>query len=95
MNEKLLVSPIFAGLTRPAMFLGVTLDYISISSLAALCFFIIANNPIYLIAYLPLHIVGWLACRIDHNIFRIMAKQINCAYSPNKKYWGCQSYEPF
>ena len=30
-QDQLSVSPIFTGLTRPPMFLGVTLDYIGVS----------------------------------------------------------------
>lgn len=94
-KEELWVSPIFTALTKPAMILGVTLDYLSICFLVALCLFILADNPLFLAAYLPLHFMGWILCKIDPNIFRILIKRAECAYSPNKKFWGCHSYEPF
>lgn len=89
------MSPIFTGLTRPPMVMGVTLEYMSVCAMGALCLFILAGSPLYLVAYLPLHVVGWLACKVDPNIFRILMKRVDCAYSPNKKIWGCNSYEPF
>jgi len=94
-QQELLISPLFTGLTRPPMMMGITLDYLCLCTLVAMCLFIIANNPLYLIIYLPMHMVGWIACKIDHNIFRIFIKRAECHYSPNKHIWGCQSYEPF
>ena len=95
MSDTLTISPIFTGLTRPAMVMGVTLEYMSICAMAALCLFILADSPLYLASYLPLHIFGWLLCKMDPNIFRILMKRADCSYSPNKKIWGCASYEPF
>ena len=95
MEEQLHISPIFTGLTRPPMVMGVTLDYMSISFMIAICGFIMAGNILYMVLYLPLHIFGWVACKIDHNIFRILFKKLECLNTPNKKIWGCQSYEPF
>lgn len=95
MSEQLTISPIFTGLTRPAMMMGVTLEYMSICAMAALCCFIMGDSPLYLSVYLPLHVFGWVLCKIDPNIFRILMKRADCVYAPNKKIWGCQSYEPF
>ena len=94
-QDQLSVSPIFTGLTRPPMFLGVTLDYIGVSFIIALCVVMLLDNPLYIVLYLPLHIMGWFACKIDHNIFRLLMKRADCAYQPNKRLWGCNSYEPF
>lgn len=94
-DVALLMSPLFNGLTRPPMIMGVTMDYLSLCALCALCIFILANSPVYLIIYFPLHLLGWIACKIDHNIFRILLKCADCAYAPNKNIWGCHSYEAF
>ena len=94
-REALKSSPLFTGLTKPPMIAGVTLDYLSICFLGALCLFILADSPLFLAAYVPFHVFGWVLCKIDHNIFRILMKRAACAYSPNKSFWGCHSYEPF
>ena len=94
-QDGLTIHPIFTGLTRPPMFLGVTVDYLSVCLLTTLCAFILADEVVFLLAYLPLHVFGWVACKIDHNIFRILMKRGQCAYSPNQNVWGCHSYEPF
>ena len=92
---SLLISPIFTGLTRPPMLMGVTLDYMCGCGLVLLCLFILANNPLYLLLYLPLHAAGWIALKLDHHIFRVFMKWLDCAYVPNKKIWVCHSFEPF
>lgn len=94
-EETLDISQVFVGLTRPSMMLGVTMDYLGISVLTSLCGFILFSSPLYLLLYLPLHVVGVIACAIDHNIFRLLLKKTECLPVTNKKIWGCQSYEPF
>lgn len=94
-DEKLMLSPLFSGLTRPAMTMGITLDYLAISAMVTLCFFIVGNNPLYGLVYIPLHIIGWILCRIDPFIFNLLFRRAECVYCPNKSLWGCASYEPF
>jgi len=94
-EEPLAVSELFVGLTRPPMMFGVTLDYLGISVMSVMCAFILFSSPLYLLLYLPLHVVGSIACSIDHNIFRLFFKKLECLNVPNKRIWGSQSYEPY
>lgn len=94
-QETLHISPIFAGLTRPPMVMGVTMDYISLCFILVLALFILFNSFTYLVFYIPLHMGGWMLCKIDHNIFRILIKKSEFINVANKKIWGCQSYEAF
>lgn len=94
-HETLQINPIFTGLTRPPMIMGVTADYLSICFMIAVSAFIAANSIKYLLIYIPMHAFGWIACKVDHNIFRLLFKKAECLPVPNKKLWGCQSYEPF
>ena len=94
-EESLDISPLFVGLTRPPMMFGVTMDYLGISIMVALCGFILFSSPLYLFLYIPLHVFGAIACAIDPNIFRLIIKNTECLNTPNKKIWGCQSYEPY
>lgn len=93
MATQLHISPVFKGLTRPPMFMGITLDYLGATSLVILCIVILANNPAYGVLYVPLHVLGWIACRIDPNIFRVLMKRLSCGQTPNRRLWGCTSYE--
>ena len=94
-EEALLIHPVFVSLTRPSMIFGVTMDYFGISVIISLCSFILFSSPLYLLMYLPLHVMGVIVCAIDHNIFRLMVKKLECLTVQNKKVWGCQSYEPY
>lgn len=93
--EDLNINPLFVVLTRPPMLLGITMDYLGISVMVALCGYILFSSPVYLLIYIPLHIFGVIACAIDHNIFRLLIKKLECLNVPNKGIWGCQSYEPY
>jgi type IV secretion system protein VirB3 len=88
------ISTIFAGLTRPPMIMGVTVDYLSVCFMLSVIFFILSNSFEYLLVYIPLHCLGWLACKLDHHIFRLFSKKLQCQNVPNKRLWGCQTYEP-
>ena len=92
--SNLTISPIFAGLTRPPMLMGVTVDYLSICFMVTVSGFILSNSFRYLLIYIPLHFLGWLACKLDYHIFRLLSKRLECQNIPNKRLWGCQSYEP-
>lgn len=94
-EESLIVNPLFVGLTRPPMMLGVTLDYFGVSAMLALCGFIAFESLSCLFLFIPLHVFGVIACAIDHNIFGLLFKELECLNVPNKRIWGCQSYEPY
>ncbi len=93
-DTDLIVAPLFVALTRPPMFMGVTLEYFAIAGMVAMGLFIGLGNPLYLMAYLPLHVLGWLVCHYDPNGFRVLLTSLECLPVPNRRYWGCQSYDP-
>lgn len=94
-ESKLWISPIYRVLTRPPMIFGVTLDYAALMSLFTLCLWLLANNFFYLLLYVPLHVVGWIACRFDPNSLNVWAKSTLILPTKNKSIWGCDSYEPW
>ncbi len=94
-HETLDISPVFTGLTRPAMKFGVTFEYLGLSAMATLCMVILLNNPLIGLMYVPLHIFGFIVCWQDPFAFRILLKRAEFTLSPNKKRWGCVSYEPY
>ena len=42
--EKLWESPVFVGLTRPSMIMGVTAEYLSLCFMIAVCAFILTDS---------------------------------------------------
>lgn len=95
MGDVLSISPLFTGLTRPAMVMGITLDYVCFSVVGVLCLFILTNSPLALTLYFPLHLLGWLICKIDPALFAILLKQLVCGVTPHRTIYGCQCYAPF
>lgn len=92
--DTLSVSPLFLGLTRPPMLLGVTIDYLCVALIIAMSIFILTGQFKALCLYFPLYLLGWVACQIDARLFSIMTKKASVGRARNYRYWGCQSYEP-
>ncbi len=87
--------PLFVALTRPPMLFGVTLDYLACIVITVLCHFLLLNQLVVLLFYIPLHVLGYIACRVDCHIFRLLAKHLYCRRFAQGKCWGSQTYEPF
>ncbi len=94
-QEEIHIHPIYAGMTRVPMFLGITLDYLMLTTFLTMVGFMLSNSAEFLILYVPLHIIGWIGCKLDPNFFRVLMKKTICHGVPNKSLWGCQSYEPY
>jgi type IV secretion system protein VirB3 len=95
MNKiPLQVNPVFAGLTRPPMFLGITLDYFLLSCFITISLFIVSDSALYCLIYFPMHLIGLFGCKYDVFFFSIVLKLAECPPVLNKKLWKCQSYEP-
>ena len=88
------ISPVFLGLTRPSMVGGVTVEYWSLIVMCTISVFILSGTLAYLTLYVPLHLIGCLACRYDPHIFRLLRTAWECPPVRNKSLWGVQSYDP-
>lgn len=89
--------PIFLGLTRPAMFMGVTQSFFVINGMVNLVFFLGANSFVPLFVFFPLlHGIGYLACLKDPRTFDIwFVYGKNCTKCKNKGFWKANSYDVF
>ena len=86
---------LFGALTRPAMTLGVTIEYHIFNVMFSMIAFI-ALNPLYGLVFVPLHAFGWIVCREEPRFFSIVYNRFtNIPNSPNKFIWGVRCYEPF
>jgi len=95
MNNTLWISLVFTGLSKPPMVLGVTIEYLFIVSIIPIFIVSFTGSALWLLMLVPFHLLGWILCRIDAHIFRILLKRLACTATPNNKLWGCQSYEPY
>ena len=94
-HEEIRIHPIYSGMTRPPMFLGITLDYLMLTTFVTMVAFMLTNTAEFLVLYIPFHLIGWIGCKLDPNFFRVLMKKTICHGVPNKPLWGCQTYEPF
>lgn len=72
--------PLFQGLTRPAMILGVSYMYFVINAVINMVIFINTSNPLYLFVVGPgVHGIGYLIClREPRAIELLMVKTSKC-----------------
>lgn len=94
-DEPLITSPIFKGLTRSATLLGVDYHYVIFSGISVFLLFINLHQPLVLLCIVPLHLLGWILCQMDPQIFLILKTKAQIGMVPNKTYWGCQTYGGF
>ncbi|CAM4400629.1 MAG: hypothetical protein LEGION0398_MBIBDBAK_00234 [Legionellaceae bacterium] len=93
--------PLFVGLTRTPMLMGVTQLYfvynlggcaiLLLALLNALSPGILFGGVISL--FLGLHVVGLIGCSRDPRFFEILLGKFELS-CPNNRYWGCNSYAP-
>lgn len=89
------VDLLFAGATRPAMMFGVTFDFLIISGMSTAMIFLGAGNPIYLLSFLPMHVIGVLICANDPRNITILLSWMNVmAKCRNRMFWGSSTYIP-
>ena len=87
--------PVFLGLTRPAMIMGVTQSFFVINGMVNLVIFLAVNSflPVFILFPL-LHGIGYLACLRDPRTFDLwMVYAKSCTKCKNKGFWGSNSYD--
>lgn len=95
MSQSIKTNTIFGALTRPAMTAGVTLEYHSLNLMISVITFILLDNLLYGLIFIPIHVFGWLVCRYDNQFFSVVAKAFSMPNIPNKSIWGVRAYEPY
>lgn len=95
---KVEANPLFLGLTRPPMLLGVSYTFAALNGLASLLGFIMTTNFFYLMVLLPvIHTCGWLICLKEPRAIELMiAKYSKCNICSNRMYYGgINSYDVY
>ncbi len=92
---QLVRHPVHRALTRPQMFMGVTLNYFVINALVTTEAFLILKS--WWIAPIPfvIHGIGYFASLREPRIFDLwLTKVSKCSRVRNYGKWGCNSYAP-
>ncbi len=90
--------PLFLGLTRPPLLLGVSYTFAALNGIASLLAFVITNKFFYLLVLLPgLHMIGWFICLNEPRAIELfIARSSKCSICRNRYYYGgINSYDQY
>ena len=90
--------PLFLGLTRPPMLLGVSYTFAALNLILCLMIFVMTNNFIYLLVLMPIiHGIAWLICLKEPRAIELfIAKTSKCNKCKNRFYYGgVNSYDVY
>ncbi|MDD9900377.1 MAG: VirB3 family type IV secretion system protein [Alphaproteobacteria bacterium] len=94
------IDPLFTGMTRPPMALGVPMEFFGLNFILfgiGMIFFLslTAKALFFSCVILPLHAAGYVATEKDPHWMRIfLTKMGRCAPIRNRKFWESNSYQP-
>jgi type IV secretion system protein VirB3 len=86
---------VFAALTRPQMFAGVTYSYFVLNAIIVVELFLITHSFWVLPLALVLHGIGYLGCLKEPRFFDLWLVRVSrCPPVRNARFWRCNSYTP-
>lgn len=94
-NGSLKLDPLFKGLTRPAMFLGVSFTFSALNLLGSLLAYILTKNLFILLFFMPLiHSIGYVICFNEPLFLELfLVRNQKCRKCKNRGYHGVNSYD--
>lgn len=95
---KVKADPLFLGLTRPSMILGVTYVYAAMNGLASLLAFVVTSNFLFLLVLMPLlHCIAYFICLKEPLMIELLImKTSNFNVCYNKTFHGgVNSYDVY
>jgi type IV secretion system protein VirB3 len=79
---RLQADPLFQGLTRPAMLLGVSYTFMVVNFMVIMVVFLNTKNPAMIFMALPVHGVGYLICMREPRAIELLlvktARTLRC-----------------
>jgi type IV secretion system protein VirB3 len=94
-DEELAEDTLFLACTRPAMFLGVPVEALSLNIMLTGIVFLAGGSPLYLLTGGVVHLVFRAIVRTDHNAFRVLFVWLETkARCRNSAWWGGSSVSP-
>lgn len=95
---KIEADPLFMGLTRPSMILGVTYIFAGMNAIGSIMAFILTSNFIYLLVLMPtLHGIAYFICLKEPLMLElVLMKTSNFNLCYNKSFHGgLNSYDVY
>jgi type IV secretion system protein VirB3 len=87
--------PLFVGMTRPAMVLGVTLSGVALNLTVAVSAFVMLDSFWPLVAAVPIHGFQWALCRWEPRFFDLIyIWAITKGTAKDSNIWKGSTYRP-
>jgi type IV secretion system protein VirB3 len=89
--------PLFAGVTRPAMAMGVTYSALLINGMTTVELFLLTKNLLWIGVCIPIHGIFWLVCKNDARFFDLLflwGRTRGPGLLGNVRFWKANSYSP-
>jgi type IV secretion system protein VirB3 len=71
-NQGLIAEPLFVGVTRPAMAMGVTYSALLVNGMVTVELFLLTRNLLWLLVCVPVHGLAWLLCATEPRFFDLL-----------------------
>ena len=95
--EGIKTDPLFAGVTRPAMAMGVTYAALLTNMLVTVELFLLTKNLLWLLICVPIHGIFWIVCKNDPRFFDLLflwGRTRGPGLLGNLRFWKANTYSP-
>ena len=87
--------PLFVGMTRPAMLLGVTYAGLIINMMVVVPGFVMLGSFWPLLLAIPIHVLQWALCRWEPRFFDLLLVWLRTKANAKDRYiWKGSTYRP-
>lgn len=99
-DERVDLDPLFIGMTRPPMMMGVPMEFFGINfiifGIGMIMFMSLPGKILFFVCVsLPLHALAYVATERDTHWMRVWLTKLNkCSPIKNKSFWKSNSYKP-
>ncbi len=86
--------PLFIGLTRPPLIMGVSIKFAVLNMLLCGIGYIYSNSIKVVFVGVVIHLIGFLVCMKEPRFIELYINKFSkCNKCPNKSYYGANSYD--
>ena len=95
-NDGVCADPLFVGITRPAMALGVTYGAVIANGMVTVELFLLTRNLLALVVCLPIHGILWVLCAVEPRFFELLLLHVKTRrfQRESQRIWMARSYTP-
>lgn len=99
-EDQIDIDPLFIGMTRPPIVMGVPMEFFGINfmlfGIGMIAFLSLTGKLLFILGVcVPLHILAYVATEKEPHWMRIhLTKVTKCGPTRNRVYWKSNSYKP-